>query len=348
MRKSAPWRTLSRQSTTPLKRKKNRKSVQRILKNKKAYAEKIREILLSGEYKPKPYKTFTIYDGSSRKERTIHCPAFYPDQIVHWAIMQVLQPIIMRSMYAYSCGSVPGRGIDYGRKAIARWLKRDRKNTKYCLKLDITKFYPHIDKEKLKEMFRRKIKDERALALIDAVIDSHDEGMPIGTYTSQWFANFSMEGLDHYIKEDLGIKYYLRYTDDMVLFGANKKKLHIARRKIEEYIKPLNLTLKNNWQVFKVDSRPVDILGYKFYHGKTTLRRRNSLRIRRKAKRLHDKNIITPTDARGFLSHMGQIKHSNSREFYKKYIKPCVNIRNLRRIVSNADRIKYTACVNQC
>lgn len=206
------------------KGKKNRRVVRNIVEHEEQAANEIRAILLSTSYKPKPYHKFIIKDGPSKKERTIYCPAFYPDQIIHWAIMQVIEPIMMKGMYEFSCGSIPGRGIHYGKRYIERWLHRDRKNTKYCLKLDVKKYYPHIDNSVLKAKFREKIKDEEALRLIDTIIDSHAEGLPIGNYTSQWWANFYLEGLDHYIKENLHIKYYLRYMDDMVLFSSNKKR----------------------------------------------------------------------------------------------------------------------------
>lgn len=321
--------------------KKNRRIVQNVLAHKQEAAEAVRELLVKKEYTPKPYREFKIKDGASQKERIIYCPAFYPDQIIHWAIMQIVEPILQKGMYEFSCGSIPGRGVHYGKRYIERWLRRDRKNTKYCLKLDIKKYYPHINNTVLKEKFRAKIKDPNALWLIDTIIDSHKEGLPIGNYTSQWWANFYLEGLDHYIKEQLHIKYYLRYMDDMVLFCANKKILHKVRKLIAEYIQPLGLTLKENWQVFKVNSRPIDFLGFRFYHDRTTLRRRNSLRIRRRVARVYRKGKITVHDARAILSYLGWIYHSNSRTYYARYIKPYINIKNLKEIVSRESRKQY-------
>ena len=126
-------------------------------------------------------------------------------------------------MYYWCCASIKGRGLHHGMRKLKKALVEDRKYTKYCLKLDIKKFYPNIDKQCLKDKFRRVIKDENTLWLIDSIIDSADSGVPIGNYTSQWFANFYLQDLDHYIKEELGIKYYIRYMDDMVLFSNNKK-----------------------------------------------------------------------------------------------------------------------------
>ena len=81
-----------------------------------------------------------------------------------------------------------------------------------------------------------------------------------GNFTSQWFANFYLQDLDHFIKEKMKVKYYLRYMDDMVLFGRNKKELHKIKNLIDEFLKQEGLKLKENWQLFKVDSRPLDFL----------------------------------------------------------------------------------------
>lgn len=325
------------------KGKRDRRTVRNVIEHIDEAALKIRETLTGKTYEPKPYREFTVRESPCRKERQICCPAFYPDQIVHWALMQVLQPIIKKSMYEFNCGSIPGKGIHYGKRFIERWIHRDRKNTKYCLKLDIRKFYQSVDTDILKLMFRDKIKDRDALWLIDKIIDSHPAGLPIGNYTSQWFANFFLEKLDHHIKERLHVKYYLRYIDDMVLFGRNKKELHRVRKDIDVYLARLLLTLKGNWQVFKIDSRPLDFLGFKFYRDHTELRKRNALRIRRRVAKAGKRDKPTLADARTILSYMGWITHSNSHNFYIKYIKRYVNIKKLKEIVSRESRKQYCA-----
>jgi len=266
-----------------------------ILSDIDGYADKISAMLKNNEYFPSPYTIKTIVDGSSGKERTIFKPKFYPDQIIHWALMLQIQPIMMRGMYKYNCGSVPGRGTGFGQKTLRKWLDGDYKNTKYCLKLDVKKFYPSINNEILKKMFRKILKDNNCLRLIDLIIDSN-QGLPIGNYTSQWFANFFLQSLDHYIKENLGVKYYIRYVDDLVLLGSNKRKLHKARIKIEGFLSEIELTLKDNWQLSKVSSRPIDFLGFKFYQNKTILRKRNALRIRRRINKISKKPYLSFRD----------------------------------------------------
>jgi len=328
--------TLAIENASRGKRKRN--IVKKSLKNKEAAAKEVRRILLEKAYEPAIYREKTIKDASNKKERKIFCPKFYPDQIIHWALMQVTQPIIMKGMYEFNCGCIPGRGVHYGKRYIERWLRRDKKNTKYCLKLDIEKYYPSINKEVLKHQFERKIKDKETLWLINKVIDSHSEGLPIGNYTSQWWANFYLQDLDHFIKEELRIKYYIRYMDDMVLLGSNKKKLHKARELIAKEIEPLGLKIKGNWQVFQINSRPLDFLGFKFHRTHTTLRKRNALKIKRRAKRITKRKQCEAPDARAMISYWGWIKHSNSYKFYKKNICPHIDIKKMKGVIRNESR----------
>jgi hypothetical protein len=292
-----------------------------------------------------------IRDGNNKKERIIFKPNFYPDQIIHWALVQVIQPIFMRSMYEYSVGSIPGRGLSKGSKAVRNWLDHDIKNTKYCLKMDVQKFYPSIDNEVLKQKFRRKIKDKKCLWLIDAIIDGN-VGQPIGFYTSQWFSNFFLEDLDHYIKETLGVKYYVRYVDDLVCFGPNKRKLHKVREAIDARLAEDKLTMKGNWQVFYVSrykpremkfegkipktyrGRPVDFLGLKFYRDKTTLRARNSLRWSRRIRRIGKKGYMTRKAASAFLTYKGFIKGTDSYHFYQDKMLDIVKPRTAKITIS--------------
>lgn len=316
----------------------DRKIVADIVSNINYYSEQVQSILINKTYKPLPYRTFKIKDGSSQKERIIYCPPFFPDQIIHWALMQQISPLIMKSMYIYNCGSVPNRGVHYAKKYLRKWIDTDRKNTKYCLKMDIKKFYPSINKEQLKKAFKNKFKDIDVLNLINIIVDSHECGVPIGNYTSQWFANFFLQGLDYFIKQKLTAKYYIRYMDDMIVLGCNKKKLHQIKREIDEYISPLGLTLKSNWQIFKIDKRDIDFLGFRFFRSKTILRKRNSLRIKRRVKKIYKKPLLSYKDAAAINSYMGWIIHSDSYSYYTKHIKPYLNISKIKEVIANESR----------
>lgn len=325
------------------KGKKDRNNVQKVLNNEAFCIAHIKQILTDKTYVPSPYYAMKIKDGANKKERTIFKPKFFPDQIIHWALMLQITDIIERGMYAWTCASIKDRGISYGMKYLKKILKYDRKNTKYCLKLDIKKFYPSCNKEILKSKFRKIIKDKDTLWLIDSIIDSSDEGLPIGNYTSQWFANFYLQSTDHFIKEHLKIPYYIRYMDDMCLFHRNKKELRKAKERLEVFISRGGLRLKENWQLFKTDSRPVDLLGYRFYRDHVTLRRRNFLRIKRRVKKIFKKGRITYHDACAMVSYNGWLKHCDSHNYKLKYLKPYIDLKKCKGVIKNgATRKQYS------
>lgn len=345
-------------------KRKNRR-VAYILKHEEETVEAVRNILVSG-YVPTPYQVETIYDGAVQKERTIEKPRFFPDQIIHWALILQIEPLIMRGMYAWNCGSVPGRGQSRCKQGVERWLRGDPEGTKYCLKIDFRKFYQSIDHSVMKARFRTIIKDERTLAIIDAIIDSTG-GLNIGNYTSQWFANFYLQAFDHFVKEHLRhttrqtrngtkktdcVTYYARYIDDSVMFARNKKLLRYARDAIFAFVtSELKLKIKENWQIFPVTytkrrrdgtsyqaGRDVDFLGYRMNHERTTLRRRLSLRISRRARKIYHKAKPTLNDCQAMVSYMGFIQHSDSRNYYVKRIAPYVNIKTMKGMISHEAR----------
>lgn len=313
--------------------KRHRPKVRRVLEHLDEAALQVQHLLTTQTFVPAPPHERVIYDGASGKHRTISKPRFFPDQIVHWALILQLQPVIMKGMYRYSCGSVPGRGTSDGQRALRRWMDKDPKNTKYCLKMDVAKFYPSIRAEHLKPCFRRKVKDPRCLWLIDTIIDS-SEGLPIGYFTSQWFANFFLEDLDHYVKEKLGVPHYIRYVDDLVLLGPNKRKLHQARVAISAFLEAKGLRLKGNWQVFPLRARAIDFLGMRFYRTHTTMRKRNALRIVRRMRRIQGKGRLGLEDACAVVSYWGWVKHTDSHTFYHEHMRPVVSMAAARKVVS--------------
>lgn len=319
--------------------KREQRRVKKVLEDVESHAYQIQEMLTSKTYKHSAYIHKTIQDQSNNKERNIYKPRYFPDQIIHWSLMLVLEPVIMKGMYQYSCGSIPKRGTSFGQRTVHKWMKSDRKHTKYCLKMDVKKFYPSIKNDLLKQLFRRKIKDKDCLWLVDEIIDSA-EGLPIGNYTSQWFSNFFLQELDHFIKQKLQAKYYIRYVDDLVIFGNNKKKLHKIRIGIETFLKTINLDIKKDWQVFPTRKRAVDFLGIRFYQGYSTMRRRNALRIMRRMRKIKKKNKLTQKDASAIISYWGWIKSTSSYWFYHKHVKPIASISKVKRTVSNYAKLR--------
>lgn len=290
--------------------KTNRKNVKIHDKHRKEDNEKIRQMLLTGIYVTSKYKTFKIYEP---KERIIFSLPYYPDRIIHHAIMNILEPIWINIFIdnTYSC--IKGRGIHKLVKDLKGDLQKDRENTKYCLKLDITKFYPSIDHDILKEIIRKKIKDKLLLVLLDSIIDSA-EGVPIGNYLSQFFANLYLAYFDHWVKEVLKVKYYYRYADDIVILCSNKKQLHYWFKQINNYLNiKLKLKIKPNYQVFPTDSRGINFVGYVFRHDYILIRKSLKQRMFRLINKYKNNKITFTRFLHGMNSYLGWLKYCNSK-----------------------------------
>lgn len=194
-----------------------------------------------------PHIPVQIYDGIKRKKRFIIVPT-NKEQVVHHMLCNILKPIFMKGMYEHSYGSIPGRGGTSAKNQIVKWIRKDKSGCKYVLKMDIHKFFDSISHDILKHKLSKLIKDTEFLRILFIVIDVTDKGLPLGFYTSQWLSNWYLQDLDHYIKEKLHAKYYVRYMDDMVIFGSNKKKLHKIQDAIACYLSEnLDLSLNPKW-----------------------------------------------------------------------------------------------------
>lgn len=294
------------------------------------------------------YKTIkhipkTINDGMSAKKREIIVPTV-EEHIVQHAIMNVLKPIFMKGMYEHTYASIPQRGCHRGMKVVKKWIKNDERNVKYCLKLDVRKYFDSISQNVLINKLRNKIHDKRFMNLLVKIIRTTEHGLPLGFYTSQWFANFYLQDFDHFVKERLEAPHYIRYMDDMVIFCSSKRKLHKIKETIEIYLRDnLSLELKENWQLFRFHTRNnkgrfLDFMGFRFYRNRTTLRRKIALKAMRKAKRIMKKNHITVHDARQMLTYIGWSRCTDTYNWLKKYILQCVSFRQLRKIVSKYDK----------
>ncbi len=293
--------------------------------NREANILALHETLKNHSFKNSEYETFLIYEP---KEREIFRLPYYPDRILHHAIMNVLEPIWVSIFTSDTYSCIKKRGI-HGAMRKVKLAMKDRENTRYCLKIDIKKFYPSIDHDVLKSIIRRKIKCKETLALLDEIIDSA-AGVPIGNYLSQYFANLYLAYFDHWIKEVKHVKYYFRYADDMVFLSSSKEELHALLNDIKEYLKGLKLTLKGNEQVFPIGEnrndrhgRGLDFVGFVFYHKQTLIRKGIKKNFCRAAAHWNKKpNVKLETYRQALCSWFGWAKYSNSRNLLKTIIKP--------------------------
>ena len=277
------------------------------------YLSQIQEMLISKSFTTSEYQICDIQD--KKKIRTIHKLPFFPDRIVHHALIQVIEPILISSLIRDTFQSIKGRGISDARNRVKKYINKHKPI--YCLKLDIQKYYPSINNDRLKEKLRRKIKCLDTLWLIDDIIDS-TIGLPIGNYTSQHFGNFYLSDFDHYIKEQEKVKGYFRYCDDIIFFSYNKSDLHILKKAVFEYIQKENLVLKSNWRIFPVSNR-LDFVGYVFTHQQMSLRKSIIQSFKEKLKVINTKQFISKNDISSIMSFFGWFKSINLNSFWNLY-----------------------------
>lgn len=313
-------------------------------------ADAIYDGIVSGEL-PVQEKRYPkiIHEPSAGKDRIIYPPK-NDEHVVHHLVCQDLEPMFMSSMYEFCVASVPGRGDSYGKKHMQRWIRQYKGKKVYVLKLDIHHFFDSIDREIMFSKLADKIRDEKFLEIVRKIIwydgDPAGKGIPIGFYTSQWFANYYLQEFDYYVKQDLCVPKYMRYMDDMVLLDTNKRRLRNAYYAINEYLKSkLHLKLNSNWQLFrfsycdtksgKEKGRAIDFMGYVFHYNRTTMRKHTLYRVRQKANKIYKHEKPTWYESTQMISRAGRMKQTETHKYFSDWIKPKVNMKRLRRSVSN-------------
>ena len=313
------------------------KEVQKIDRNIDYYTNKLRETLVNETFKNSEYKIFEKLDKG--KQRTIYVLPYFPDRILHHAIMQVLEPIWKKVLIRDTFQSIKGRGTSDARRRVRKGIKSGK--AKYCLKFDIKKYYPSINNSVLMMLIKKKIKCSKTLRLLSEIVYS-SKGVPIGNYLSQYFGNIYLAYFDHWVKEVLKVKRYYRYCDDIVILENFKKKLHRTFKAITIYLKKnLQLVIKQNFQVFPVNSRGVDFCGYRFFEKITRLRTSIVKRFKKKI-RFIEKNHNSMTRIavlNGIASYWGWLKPIR-HALYNKYV---VNNLKINKIYDNT--ITRTACI---
>lgn len=269
-------------------------------------------------------------------------------QIYDYIAVEAIRPFLKR-IGTYQAASIPGRGQIYGIRAIKRWLKNKRLS--YIGKADIKKCYESIDRERLMRFLELHIKNDAILWLIRTLIYTFEKGLSIGSYLSQFLCNLYLSQLYHFIAEKTSkirkhkrpnkegkmqstvrcVYKQLFYMDDLIILGKSAKDIHKAMKMIIKYAKEkLGLTIKENWVVLKHnvcvrrnDTKFVDMMGFRVYRWRVTIRRKVFKRVRRiymrTWKRIKTHKHIPVSSAKRVISYFGQIKEMDSRRFNKKY-----------------------------
>lgn len=226
-------------------------------KNLSKNLAKMRQEIIEGQVSVGNYTYFQIRDP---KPRTICAASFY-ERVLHHAIMNICHPYFERGLIYDTYATRPGKGIY---SALAR-VEKSMVKFKYVAKLDVRKYFDSVQHSVLKAELRRIFKDNRLLNIFDSIIDSYSVsegcGLPIGNLTSQYFANLYLSRIDHQIKEQLKVKAYARYMDDMLLFCDSKSELQDIVKTVETLVAQRGLKLKT--PLVKPTCCGIPFLGYK-------------------------------------------------------------------------------------
>ncbi len=286
-------------------------------------------------YTPGAYNTFYIFEP---KPRMISA-APYRDRVIHHALCNVVAPIFERTLIIDSYANRVGYG---SHRALRRFTEFAR-SSRYILQADIYRYFPSIDHEILKTIIRRKIECRDTLWLIDRIIDCSNpqesvinhfpgddllspltrrRGLPIGNLISQFMSNWYLNNFDHFIKETLKVKKYVRYVDDFALFADDHTFLKDARLSIEEYLASLRLKIHPvKSQLFKT-KYGANFVGFRILPDRIRVRsdslRRGRIRLRRKLADYHQGKINGQQLAQSTQSWLAHLDHANTWRLKQK------------------------------
>lgn len=288
--------------------------------------------LQSGQHRHGPYSAFTICDP---KQRRIH-KATVRDRIVHHAVFSVLNPIFEPTFISHSFSCRKDKGTHKAVATLERMLwKRSKNHARQCfaLKCDIHQFFASVDHAILLRMLGRKIKDERAIRLLERIIESfttssRGTGVPIGNLTSQLFANIYLNEFDQWMKHALKIRHFIRYTDDFVVLGEDKTALEDLVPQIRSYLQDaLHLDLHPRKVSIRRYLEGIDFLGYvllpHYRQVRTKTRRRMFRKMRQKQSAYEKGEMKRESMQQSFQSYLGVLIHADtyllSNDFRNQY-----------------------------
>lgn len=332
------------------KGKARRKSVLRFNDNREENISALSAELRDRTYKSGPYISETIIDNG--KERELLKSA-YRDHVVRRAFMRKVEQVILPSLVPYTYAALSLRGTHAALFTVRRALLHDPENTTYCLKLDVRKFFASINREILKEQLTERFADKDTLNFAYALIDepptqNPGHGLPLGNYTSQWFANMYMSDFDHWALQKLRVPHYIRYMDDIVILAGSKEALRGYLREIEWYFtSKLDIEIKKNYQIFPVEARGIDFIGYRIWKNRVLLRKGKFNNLRKKMRALYkkaQKRPLTNNEHSQLFSFLGRVAYCTKKArmtIYREYFEETLKVANIE-IKNKKMRQKFT------
>lgn len=261
----------------------------------------LQQSLLTKIWRPGPYRHFRVTDVKAREVSA----APFADRVVHTALCGVLDPVFDPTFVADTYACRHGKGTHAALERLGQFLwKRD---LRYCLKCDISKFFASIDHSRLRELLRSKIADSDVLWLCDRILDSYrtppgkslffagdnlftcldrPSGLPIGNLTSQLWSTLALAPMDQYVKRDLRCRHYVRYADDFVILDPSKERLREVLESLRRFLSKERLLLApKKCRIFPA-RLGADFLGFVCFPGYRRLRKSPGMRFRKRLKAL--------------------------------------------------------------
>jgi len=325
------WRNLWRAARLARRGKRSRHNVLDFEFHLEFELLRIRRALQDRTYLPGAYRSFFI----NEPKRRMISAAPYRDRVVHHALTSVLEPIFERSFIFDSYACRKGKGTH----AAVRRAQQFARRCGYILKADIRKFFPSMDHEVLKRLVARKVKDHNVLWLVGTIIDHSNaqepvvdwfpgddlftpaerrRGIPIGNQTSQFFANVYLDPLDHFVKEHLRARGYVRYVDDFLVFSDDKPQLAEWRDQISQFLVGHRLRLHPTKNAIFPVTQGIRFLGYRVFPTHRLLIRENVRRFRRRAGRMQDQYAHRRLDLADIRQRlMSWVGHANQADTYR-------------------------------
>lgn len=263
--------------------------------------------------------TYFVFKVFEPKERLIMALPFY-DRVIQHAIVNIIEPIFEKRFVFHSYACRKDKGAHAASDTLSRWLynlqiKQGKKI--YAIKADIHHYFQSIDHEVLKQEVRRYISDKAVLKLLDHIIDHNGiypdgVGIPVGNLTSQLFANVYLNILDHYIKHNLHVHYYIRYMDDFIILGEDPAELKELLQQIDAFIEErLHLHLNPKTTIIAAKNG-VDFVGYRHFPAFRILRKGATRRIKKLLHAFETGEVDEELFDRSIESRIGHAKHADT------------------------------------
>ena len=326
------------------RRKRNKQETVRFQFALESNLSALQSELENGTYKPGAFRTHWVF----RPKKRLISAAPYRDRVVHHALMNILEPILERHFHPYSFACRKGKGTH----AAADTLQQHMRSNPFAMKCDIVKFFPSIDHAILKQKFRKLIADVRVLHLMDMIVDNSNEqeeivhyfegddlfaplarkrGLPIGNLTSQWFANWYLSGLDHFLAKKIGLPHFVRYCDDFIIAAKTKRELRRSAPAIETFLASIRL----KWHVKKLKVSPVTagvrFAGFRVFVTHRLILKENIRSFRRRLRWLKRAytcgNINLPELKARLTSWLGHARQAHSERLIRRVSKDWTFVR---------------------